>query len=277
MRRFVSANAISTHPYNRVDYTMLPLTNGSDAFAQAAAIFFVQNWMTSALPRMLTVWQNWQDSSEEEKNDYLSYLNTAFFSKDGLLIDEPEKGYTGPIAAFTETLLRWLRQSFGSSCLLVEPPTCQPPGDGKIDFVEITGCPGDYASFSVTLWEVKSSDHQAHKQNSKIYSQLDDYPMRFYPIANCMATSYSGQDIAMKRFLRDMAMLARNRHRQVRYGVLIAYDPNVKQNGSLASNLHRHPPGYALTTAASCHSLAVLIIPNFKQLRLDVWRSLHLV
>jgi len=92
-----------------------------------------------------------------------------------------------------------------------------------------------------------------------------------------MATSYAGDDIALKRFLRDMARLARNRRQQVHYGVLIAYDSKIVQQGSLVPTLHRHPPGYTASLHASCHTLTVLLIPDFQRLRLDVWRSLHLI
>jgi len=152
----------------------------------------------------LAVLENWNGSSEEDRRDYLSYLDDALFSG-GKLVDDPERGYNGPIATFAETMLRWLRKSFAPSQLLVEPAAPQPPSEGKIDLVEVTGFPGNYSSMTVVLWEVKASDKQAGSHNPKVYEQLNDYPRRFFPIANCMAESYSGGDMALKRFLRDMA------------------------------------------------------------------------
>ena len=121
---------------------------------------------------MLNVWKNWDSASEEDRLDYRSYLDVALFSS-GKMIDDPQNGYTGPIATFAETMLRWLRQNFAPAQLLVEPAAPQPPGDGKIDLVEVTGFPGDYSSMKVTLWEVKGSDGQVAKShNAKIYRQL---------------------------------------------------------------------------------------------------------
>lgn len=277
MNRFVHSSPIAGLPYIRTEYTLLDLSVGRSDFVQASAAFFVQNWMSSALPRMLDAWKNWDRCSEEDKTDYRSYLDVALFSN-GHVRDDPSDGYTSPMATFAETMLRWLRRNFAPTPLLMEPIAPQPPGDGKIDLVEITGFPKDYASMKVTLWEVKSSDGQAaESHNSKIYKQLDDYPRRFFPIANCMAENYAGEDIALKRFLRDMARLVRNRCAQTQYGVLVAYDPRIAQRSPLVPALHQHPPGYHLSSRSECHTLAILLIPDFRCLRLDVWRSLHLI
>ncbi|HEU0145138.1 MAG TPA: hypothetical protein VFQ47_10165 [Nitrososphaera sp.] len=279
MNHLLSSTSVSGLPFNKTEYSIVKLARTSDQFAREAATFFVQSWMSSALPQMMTVLNSWATSSEEDKKDYLSYLNVALFTG-GKLVDEPSdptNKATLPIAAFTETMLRWLRQSFAPPQLLVEPPVPQPPGDGKVDLVEITGFTGDYSSMRVTMWEAKGSDGEASYHNSKIYRQLDDYPKRFYAIANHIASSYRGTDVALKRFLRDMARMARNRDSQIHYGVFVTYDSNVPQVVSIAPNLHAHPEGYSKSGSSDCHHLAVLMIPDFKKMRLDVWRFLHLV
>jgi len=129
---------------------MIPLATGIDEFVQATATFFVQSWMSSVLPRMLHVWQHWSSAPEEDRRDYISYLDPALLSG-GSLRDDPVAHYTKPIAAFSETMLRWLRQSFDPAPLLIEPPVPCPPGDGMVDMVEVTGFPGNYASIVVTL------------------------------------------------------------------------------------------------------------------------------
>ncbi len=127
----------------------------------------------------------------------------------------------------------------------------------------------------VTLWEVKASDGQAINHNTKIYEQLSDYPRRFFTIANCMSANYTGDDIAIKKFLRNMALMAKNRQSQVHYGVFVVYNASVRQKGQLIPSFHRYPdpspPGQG------CHHLMILLIPDFKDLRLKVWRSLHLI
>lgn len=276
MRHLVSTQNISGLPYNRTNYSILKTTTASEDFVNAAASFFVSKWMASALPRMISVLNSWDTSSTEDKLDYQSYLENVLLSH-GKLLDDPQNYATLPVATFTETMLRWLRESFDPSQLLVEPLVPQPPGDGKIDLVEITGFPGDYSSMKVTLWEAKGSDSEASHHNTKIYTQLDDYPRRFYPIANHMASSYSGTDVALKKFLRDMARMARNRQQQVHYGVFVAYDSAIPQAVSITPNLHTHPDGYIKSHGSDCHHLAVFLIPDFKQMRLKVWQSLHLL
>lgn len=253
---------------------MLPLPGGTATFAQDTAAFFVQSWMSSALPQMLHVWQNWSSASPQDKQEYLSYLDVALLSG-GQLIDEPTSGYTSPMATFAETMLRWLRQSFAPKQLVVEPAVPQPPDDGKIDLVEVTGLPGDYSSMAVTLWEVKSSDGEASEHNSKIYRQINDYRRRFYPIANHLATTYKGTDSSLKLFLRNMAKLVRNHRPQAHYGVFVTYNVNIKQKVNLVPNLQKYPIGYP-APSRNTHTLAVLLIPNFKNMRLDLWRTLHL-
>ncbi len=276
MKHIIYGNAVADLPYNRTEYTILQLTDGADNFVNAASIFFVQSWMSSALPDMFSVWQAWDNSLEEERQYYVSFLDTALFSK-GKLIDDPNIGYTSPIGTFAETMLRWLRQKFAPAQLLVEPAAPQPPSTGYIDFIEVTGFPEDYSSMSVNLWEVKASDGDASTRNSEIYGQLDDYPRRFFPIANSIAASYSGNDQALKLFLRNMSKIVRNRQPQAHYGVFIAYDPEVTQAGSMVPNLHKHPPDHPLPPGKKCHHVVLLLIPNFKSKRLEVWQSLHLI
>lgn len=275
MNHLVCPSSVINLPYNRTEYTLLPLPSGTVNFTQDAAAFFVQSWMSSALSQMLHVWQNWSSTSPQDKQEYISYLDVALLSE-GKLIDEPTNGYTNPMATFSETMLRWLRQNFAPKQLLVEPAVPQPPGDGKIDLVEVTGLPGDYSSMAVTLWEVKSSDGEASEHNSKIYRQLCDYPRRFYHIANHMATTYTGTDSNLKLFLRDMAKLVRNHSPQAHYGVFITYHVNVTQKVNIVPNLHKYPTDY-FSPSRNTHTLAILLIPNFKKLRLDIWRSLHLI
>lgn len=292
MKHLIRPNCISGLPYSRTDYTLLPLPDIRAKFVREAATFFVQSWMSSALPQMIQVWQNWASASLEERTDYLSYLSSAMLAEvrdddstngytspillPGLrLKDDPANGYTNPMGGFAEIMLRWLRENHAPNQLLVEPAVPQPPGDGKIDFVEVTGFSGDYSSMAVTLWEVKSSDGEASKHNTKVYTQLNDYPRRFYHIANHMATVHENiAEPELKRFLRDMAKIVRNHRSQAHYGVFVTYNQNISQRISLVPNLHKYPLGYS--ASQETHTLAVLMIPDFKNMRLEVWRALHL-
>lgn len=292
MDHLVCPSCVSGLSYSRTNYTLLSLPDIRTTFVSDAAAFFVQSWMSSVLPEMLNIWQNWDDASQEERTDYLSYLSSALLADvkeddiergytspillPGLrLKDDPANGYTNPMGGFAEVMLRWLRKNHAPNQLLVEPAVSQPPGDGKIDFVEVTGFSGDYASMAVTLWEVKSSDGEASTHNAKVYTQLDDYPRRFYHIANHMATVHENTaEPELKRFLRDMAKIVRNHRSQAHYGVFVTYDQNVSQRGSLVPNLHKYPSGYP--ASPETHTLAVLMIPDFKHMRLEIWRALHL-
>lgn len=292
MEHLIYPGCVSGLPYSRTNYTLLPLPNIRATFVSDAAAFFVQSWMSSVLPQMINVWQNWDDASLEERTDYLSYLSSALLAEvreddlekgytspillPGLrLKDDPTRGYANPMGGFAEVMLRWLRQRHAPNQLLVEPAVPQPPGDGKIDFVEITGFSGDYSSMAVTLWEVKSSDGEASIHNPKIYDQLNDYSRRFYTIANHMAEVHKNTaEPELKRFLQNMAKIVRNNHSQAHYGVFVTYDENIAQRVSLVPNLHKYPVGYP--ASAETHTLAVLMIPDFKNVRLEVWLALHL-
>jgi len=172
MDHLICPNCVSGLPYSRTNYTLLTLSDGNKTFVSDAAAFFVQSWMSSAMPQMMNVWENWSNASHDDRIDYLSYLSAALLSEvreDDLekgytssvllpylrLKDDPASGYTNPMGTFGEVMLRWLRKNHAPDQLLVEPAVPQPPGDGKIDFVEVTGFSGDYSSMSVTLWEVK--------------------------------------------------------------------------------------------------------------------------
>jgi hypothetical protein len=282
MKSFVCGTDVTGLAYSRTEYTLLPLDDTRDNFIQAAANYFVQSWMCASLPEIVDVWLHWDYASAEERDHYLSHLEHLF--SDGTLIDDPDRknsppnsNHTAPIGTFSETMLRWMRANFGPTPLLIDPLAPMPTNDGKIDFVEITGLKGDFASFKVTLWEVKSSDSQAWYHNSKIYRQLDDYPKRFFSLANCLSESYSGNDIAFKMFLKQMGKMARNRHPQVHYGVFITYDPTVTQVQKAVPGLHKHPDNHPTPSDNLCHHLVLLLIPDFKRLRMEVWRSLHLM
>lgn len=282
MRSFVCETSVDGLPYSRMEYALLPLADTRANFIQAAANFFVQSWMVTSLPGIVDVWLHWDDASADERDHYLAHLDHLF--SDGRLIDNPSgdgsppnSHHTAPIGTFSETMLRWMRTNYGPTPLLIDPSAPLPTDDGKIDFIEITGRVDDFASLNVTLWEVKSSDSQAWYHNSKIYRQLEDYPRRFFSRANCLSASYSGNDIAYKTFLKQMGRMARNRHPQVHYGVFIAYDPNVVQEKKAVPGLHKHPTNHPTPPDHLCHHLVLLLIPDFQRLRMEVWRSLHLV
>lgn len=277
LKDFTCCTSIEGLPYHRTEYTLLPLLDTKECFIRAAAEFFIQSWMSAAMPRMRDVWLSWDEASEEDRQDYLSYLDHLF--SQGILIDNPAKGIgqTAPIATFSETMLRWLSSHSASEQLLVEPPEPAPPSEGKIDLIEITGVRGDYASMKLTMWEAKSSDNQANGQQGKIYDQLTAYPHRFYRVANSLANRHKDErDPAFLLFLQNMLRMVRNRQPQVHYGVFITCDANVKQKGTFVSNLHKYPPSHPVT-GERCHHLALFLIPNFMELRFDVWRCLHLI
>jgi hypothetical protein len=275
MHRFVQEHSNNQGTFTRTHYKLTAQCYESSEFAEALAVYFVQNWMNIALPQMLQVWKQWDGATDEEKRDYFAYLESSLLTH-GKLLDNPDKGegHTGPIATFGETILRWLRQHFAPTQLLVEPPVPQPAGDGKIDFIEITGFPGDYASMAVRLWEVKATDSQVSYQNSKVYTQLDDYPKRFYYLANHIGARCNTNDVALKKFMRDMAPIVRNHRPQAHYGVFVTYDENITQKISFVPDLHNHPRG--CKGSPHTHTLAMLAIPDFRQVRLSVWRALHL-
>ncbi len=275
MKRFVCPTPVPNPNYTRMDYCFQQSPDRVDTFVQAAAQCFVENWMKSALPAILHVWQSWDTSSEEDRSEYLSYLYHLFTK--GKLIDDPKNGYTNPIGTFAETMLRWLKQSFSPTPLLMEPATPEPAGNGDVDFVEIMGVLGDYSSMSVTMWEVKSSDDQVGAQSGKVYRQLHEYPARFSYIANHMATTYAHENIdpELKRFLRDMNRIVRNHRAQAHYGVFMVHDANIVQKVPLVPDLHRYPERYP--SSQDSHSCLVLLVPDFKAMRLKIWHALHLI
>ncbi|MBV9707040.1 MAG: hypothetical protein JO125_06505, partial [Chloroflexi bacterium] len=248
MEKFTCFKPVEGLPYTRTEYTLLSLPDVREHFVQAAAEFFIQSWMSSALPEMRDLWQAWEDASQEDKLDYRLHFDHLFSR--GVLIDNPMKGegYTGPMATFSETMLRWLRQNCGSTQLLLEPPAPLPPEDGKIDLIEITGILDDYASMKLTMWEVKSSESQASDHNSKIYCQLRDYPSRFYRMANSLATRYKdARNPDFQLFLRNMSGMVRRRQPQIHYGVFITYDTQVVQKKTLVPSLHKHPKDHPVS------------------------------
>ena len=275
MRDFTCSTSVKGLPYHRVEYTLLSLPDTREHFVRAAAEFFVQSWMSSALPKMLGVWQCWETALQEDRQDYQRYLDHLFSG--GILVDDPRKGVgrTEAMATFSETMLRWLRKQH--SPLHVEPEVPRSPEYGEIDLIEITGTHGDYASMQLTMWEVKSSDTQASGHNDKIYKQLKKYPRRFYAMANSIATRYKDDsDYAFKHFLQNMSRMVMNRQPQVHYGVFITYDAAILQEEALVPNLHKYPVGHPIS-GECCHQLALFLVPNFRQLRLDVWQCLHLM
>ena len=222
MKAHVKATPVNNAFFSHTNFTLTSALGNTESFVQDIATYFVQTWMESQLPHMMKVWQNWSNASSDEKQEYFLYLRDALLSDikeddtvrgytnpevltDFRLKDNPEvsEGHTKPLGTFTETMLRWLRASFTPQQLLIEPVVPKPSGSGYIDFIEITGKPNDYSSMSVTLWEIKGSDQQASAHNTKICKQLDDYPIRFYAIANYICTSYTGNNPAFKKFLRD--------------------------------------------------------------------------
>ena len=260
MQDFICSVSRDNLSYNHVEHRLLPLPDLRENFVQASAEFFIQCWMSSVMPQVLDVWQNWEAASEEEKLDYRSRLD-HLFSPASVLIDNPAKGvgYTAPMATFAETMLRWLRSCVGATQLLVDPPEPAPPSEGKIDLIEVTGVHGKYDSMKLTMWEVKSSESQANGQQSKIYSQLEAYPRRFYRVANSLAHRYKDHpDPAFLEFLKNMTGMVRNRQPQVQYGVFIMYDTNVQQKGALLPDLHRYPSGHPVS-GERCHHLALFL------------------
>ncbi len=277
MKRFLISSSDDTLNYNKTVYSLANSCNET-LFVHETAKYFVKSWMASVLPKMKKVWEQWDTASDDDRVDYLGYLREALLNSDNEMLDFPDKGYTGPISTYSETMLRWLREEFGEPQLIVEPPVPRPPGQGNVDLIEITGVLENTSSFKVTMWEVKSSDNQvAASHNTKIYKQLRAYPNRLMTFANEMSYRFDGAP-ALKRFLRDMGSLARKRDPKVHYGVFIAYDPNVDQKNSIVPNLHCYPsnPPHPFTSGQKCHHLGLLLLPDFRSKRAEVWRSLHL-
>jgi len=103
------------------------------------------------------------------------------------------------------------------------------------------------------------------------------YPRRFYAIANSLATRYKDtNDLELLRFLRQLGIMVMNREPQVHYGVFITYDAAVPQQRELVPNLHKYPPNHPVF-GENCHHLVLLLVPQFRELRLDIWRCLHLI
>lgn len=259
---------------NRLIFTLMDLPDYSE-FTQEMATFFVENWMSSVSTQMLKVMSNWAEASPDDKADYIGYLRSALIYGDHV-IDAPEKGYTNPLGAFAETMLRYLRKQFENELIIFEPQTPRPPGQGDVDLIEISGSLGKYDTLRVTLWEVKGSDKQASSHNSKIYSQLTDYPNRLYTIANELAERYSGSDPQFKRFLRDMGTLARKKSPQIHYGAFVAYDSKIAQKVEIVPGLHKRPPGHPSIQGVICHHAFIFLVPDFEKRRCEVWRYLNL-
>lgn len=278
MRNHIKEQPLGGQPYHYTEYKVLQVPASAQSFAEDIAAFFIRSWMKNAHVDMMQIWQNWATSSEEDKNIFHSYLAPALMTGNDL-VDDPSSGVgrTGPIGTFCETMLRAIRADFSGDQILVHPPLPAPPGDGNIDLLEVTGKVSDASSLRVTLWEIKGSDGQAHGHNSKIYEQLRDYPKRLFPIANLMGEYYSGDDPGVKLFLRNMALLARNRSPQVHYGAFIVYDENIPQEGNLVPGLCKVPLNHPTPADNKCHHLAVLLIPDFRKLRFEVWRTLKFV
>src|SRR5947208_2619293 len=126
MNDFIHSITSNSTPFNVTHFSLLPLPNARTEFAELAARFFVEQWMEIEAPEMLDVWQNWNSSSDDKKNAYKGYLNEALFSK-GLLVDDADAHQYKPLSTFTETMLRWIRKSFLSEQLMIEPPVPRPP------------------------------------------------------------------------------------------------------------------------------------------------------
>lgn len=282
MDRFLDKNDIPNLPYTKAELTFLQIPNCRMDFVQSVAEYFIRQWMFSGLPDMMDVWKNWNTATDAKKEIYRMYLDAALFSDDPndktkrLLVDAPNDGNTTPIGVFTETMLRLFTESFGAQPpLLVEPSVPQPTGSGQVDFIEIKGVAHDINSMTVQMWESKGSDGQVSAHHSKIYRQLDDYSRRLFYIANNMCASYSDNRSQVRNFLRLVALLAKNKDPKVHYGVFVTYDSRVAQNSALVNQVHTHPPGHP-SVGGGCHHLVLLLIPDFKTLRMDVWKAMHL-
>lgn len=279
MKRFISPAMISCSPYSKTEYMFESLEDCRKMFVQEATKFFIQSWLDEEVQ---DIWLNWDITPEEEKEFY--YAHWEHLRSNGTLIDDPAMNtsypgsrHTAPIGAFSETMLRWLQASFGPTQLLVEPRKSKATEDGKIDFIEITGLQNNYSSLKVTLWEVKSSDSQISSHNTNVYQQITDYRLRFLSIAACLSESYEGDDRALKTFLGKMGRRAWEKHQCVHYGVFVTYDSSVKQTNNMTPNLHKYPKGHPAQSKEVCHHLALLLIPDFRDIRLEVWKSLHLM
>jgi hypothetical protein len=267
--------------FQRTDHVVIDAPGNLNTFIEHAATFFINKWMELEGPDMHQVRADWDCCTDDLKERYKAYLERGLLAE-GVLNDTPDQGHTGPIATFAETMLRWFRESFEPAQLLIEPPVPKPPGEGLIDFIEITGFPGDYSSMRVTLWEIKASDNQISGHNDKIYKQLNDYPRRFFTMANDfghrgkkMVEEQVGADMALVQFLRDVGDIVRNRRHQAQYGVFLVYDSNLQQDNNPVPGLHKHPTN--CPEPHNTHFLCTLLIPEFKQLRLNVWSSLRLL
>ena len=279
MKCFIRQNPVSSFPYDIVECTFVSQENCRKDFIQAATRFFLKSWMND---EMHEIWLHWNDVSQEDKEFYRAQWEHLL--SNGVLIDDPSmqsppprSRHTAPIGAFSETMLRWFRENFEPAQLLVEPLKSMPTEDGKIDLIEITGSRGDYASFKVTLWEVKSSDSQISSHNSNVYQQLDDYRLRFLRAAYSLSESYTGDDKAFKRFLSQMGKMAWKKDPSIHYAVFVTYDSNVIQKRNFVPTIHKHPSNHPSTSKDVCHHLVLLLAPDFRSLRLEVWQSLHLL
>lgn len=279
MKRFVCPNLVSNSSFYKTEYTFSSLEDCKATFIQEATKFFVRSWLDE---EMQNVWLNWDTTPEDERNFY--YAHWEHLRSNGTLIDDPTTDapppgshHTAPIGAFSETMLRWLRASFGPTQQLVEPLKSKETADGKIDFIEVTGIQNDYDSLKVTLWEVKSSDKQISHHNTTVYQQIEDYRLRFLSIAACLSESYEGTDVALRKFLGKMGRMAWDKHHGVHYGVFVTYDSNVRQEVNMTPNLHKYPKGHPSQSKEICHHLALLLIPSFRDIRLEVWKNLYLM
>jgi hypothetical protein len=73
-----------------------------------------------------------------------------------------------------------------------------------------------------------------------------------------------------------MGTMVENCDPQIHYGVFVTYDSNTPQKGRFIPDLHKYPPMHP-SSGENCHHLDLFLVPDFKQLRMDVWQCLHLV
>jgi hypothetical protein len=278
MKEFVTWKVKSHLHQYRTEYSQIELDTRT-AFCEATAEFFVKKWMASQVTQMLKVWKNWETANVDDKEDYISFLRKALFYDVDQVRDDPENGYTNPQGAFSETMLRWIIETTVDDNLHIEPIVPRPPGQGDIDLVEIRGSESNAGSLRILLWEIKASDNQAAGHNNKVYKQISDYPTRFFSITNELSErfAYGDKPPAFKAFLQRAARLARKGDARIQYGGFVTFDSKVTQKVSVLPNIHQYPRNLPRGNGREkCHHVSTLLLPNFRDLRMEIWRHLNL-
>lgn len=241
-------------------------------FILALAEYFVICWLSPTFGSRDTIWTTWNTGSDDECQDMLQQLQSAFCDNEGHVADDldPYSGKTHAKGNFGETLLRWIEETFRQEDKRFIPAAPQPSSEGSIDLIETIFLAN--GTWFAILWECKAT-RQIAGAVSRAYKQLDDYPNRLYFIANDRASQFEESDNSDSQYaqtLRFMPMEAKRRTNRIHYGVLIAHDASEKQPN--LRDLHKHPED----VPPGCHHLIFVALPDFSALRDAVWRAMRL-